>query len=309
MEKLNGAICIVAYNREGALLRILDNILLSDVCDYKIYVSIDYSEEQDKIINKLQTKDYFNRIELIKRDINLGLKEHVLACGDLVNSHDFIVILEDDLIVSKYLKNYINTCLSSSLENIATISLYSYHRSEGDLCSFIPLSSGSDNYFMQFPSSWGQIYTKSMWNNFRNWLKVNDCDMFHDDLLPSYICLWPKSSWKKHFLRYMVHTNKYSIYPYFSLTTNPGEDGTHHKAVGATWQSNLLIEDKNWEIKDFDSCKVIYNSHFCIGDKSKNYARSRVRDRRANDSAFIHLDYLFLFLKSVANYFIGKIYR
>lgn len=306
MKSLNGAICIIAFNRMKPLLRILSNVFDSDISDLKVYVSIDYSEKQNEIISCIKSSEFYEKVEIIARERNLGLKQHVITCGDLVEKHDFIVILEDDIVLSRFPRMYIESCLQLDLRKIATISLYNYHRSEGDLCQFIPLSSGSDNYFMQYPSSWGQVYTKKMWTEFREWLLTNDCDMFLDNKLPSYICNWPKSSWKKHFLRYMVHSEKYSIYPYFSLTTNPGEDGTHHRNVRGLWLSNLLIEERNWNLKQFIDCPVVYNSHFLMENRKKNYDKNEIRVKRANDTALIHLDFLYLTFQTMFNYFHRK---
>lgn len=306
MTKPKGAICVVAYNRINAIVRMLDKIYSSDLGDLPVYVSIDYSEKQTEIVSILESKAYYNKINIICHNVNLGLKKHVLFCGDIIREYDYLVVLEDDLLISSYIIDYVEECLKTSLHKVATISLYSYHRSEGDLCSFIPIASGYDNYYMQFPSSWGQVYTKPMWFGFREWLDRNDCEMFNDDLVPEYICRWPASSWKKHFLRYMIHNDLYSIYPYFSLTSNPGEDGTHHKDVGNKWVSNILQSNRRWDIKPLEQSDVIYNCHFLPGLETKSYTIRNIRMRRAEDSGFIHIDYLSLFFSSIKEYLLKR---
>ena len=50
--------------------------------------------------------------KIIKHSKNLGLRAHVITCGDLVNIYDNIIVLEDDLFVSPYFYKYANDALN-----------------------------------------------------------------------------------------------------------------------------------------------------------------------------------------------------
>ncbi len=307
MDFNKGLICIVAYNRWLPLRKLMSDIKDSDITDFDIVISIDHSDKQDDICKKIEDSNLLPKVKIIRHKNNIGLKRNVLFCGDLVKDYNFVVVLEDDLRISPFIKNYIDSCLKSSLDRIASISLYSYRRSEGDLLNFFPKVGCSDVYFMQFPSSWGQIYTKSMWFEFRKWLDKNDCDYFQDSEVPKYVCNWPSTSWKKHFIRYMIKYDKFSIYPYFSMTTNLGEDGTHHRNVGKLWNASLLVNDRAWNVESFNKKSVKYNSHFLQGSNIKKYTKSEIREQWRSELPFVHIDYAWFLLVEIISYIKRKL--
>lgn len=269
-----GVICIVGYNRLLPLLNLISIVVELNKKNgnyLDIIISLDYSSEQENIYNEiLKIKE---KISIIRHKYNLGLKRHIISCGDLLldSDYDFLLLLEDDITLSINSFDYIKKSLLMIDDNIAGISLYSYKRSEGDLLDFHPLEDGYDNYYLQFPSSWGQIWTTDMWKKFKSWFIKNDCDFFNDSMLPSYINKWPKTSWKKHFLRYMVHNNKYFFYPRVSLTSNTGIDGENHISVGNTWKVPLLQGNKVWHFSYFNNSKAIYNSDFNLYQRKYYY--------------------------------------
>src|SRR5690606_14192367 len=129
--------------------------------------NIKVSQIAEDFIWELGTK------KIIKHSERLGLKKHVLLCADLVYEYENIVMLEDDLWLSPHFWNYtiqsIDFCQNQS--QIAQISLYSNVFNETSMLTFMPYMDGYDNYFMKIPSSWGQIWTRSQWHEFKHWLK------------------------------------------------------------------------------------------------------------------------------------------
>ena len=65
--------------------------------------------------------------------------------------------------------------------------------------------------------------------------------MSEENILPKYITQWNTQSWLKYFMRYIVETNKYFVYPYFSLTTNVSEVGEHCKIPNNDFQVSLQV--------------------------------------------------------------------
>ncbi len=228
----NIAVVIVAYNRPVALKRLLASIESATYIGYNnitLIISIDQSESEECfcIANAFQWDHGFKQI--VKFEINIGLREHILKCGELTQEYESVIILEDDCFVSRNFYNYSCQALSfyQNHSNIAGLSLYAYQTNENALLPFSPLADGYDAYFMQIPSSWGQVWTASQWTSFKTWMAQNPVitDM---DLLPENVKSWPASSWKKYFYKYMVKYDKYFVYPAVSLVSNFGDKGTHY---------------------------------------------------------------------------------
>lgn len=260
------AICVICYNR-GVEFAKLINCLLSIKTQESIdlIISIDYSDEQLKINDIAKSVSWpFGDLSIILHNKNLGLKKHVLSCGDLSAGYDGLIVLEDDLIISPYFVDFVICALKKSSldEKVAGISLYSYAKNESNKMPFNPFIDHYDSYFIQYPSSWGFVVSKEQWGAFKKWLSRWDCENFEDELLPDYICEWGKMSWKKHFVRYLVHNDKYFIYPRFSLTTNPGADGTHHKGINSLYSVPICMGPRNWNISNFSDSEVVYDVNF-----------------------------------------------
>lgn len=264
---INPAIVVATFNRLDSLKRLIGSILNAKYTTQNIplIISIDYHEDNLSIIKFANSIDWrYGELIIITHELNIGLKNHILKCGDLVNQYENIILLEDDLFVSPYFYQF---CLESlrfyhNDNYIAGISLYSYEKSEGNLEGFKPFYNEYDTYFMQFPSSWGQIWTKLQWNRFKSWYDENMLLTNYLELLPSYISIWPETSWKKYFAAYLVENNKYFVYPKIGLSTNFGEIGQHFTAKTDTIQTDILTNTLSFRFEEFGSASLKYDITF-----------------------------------------------
>lgn len=259
------AIVIPAYNRPGSLKRLLNSInnIKIDYQDISLIFSIDGGGGPE--IVKI-AKDFnweYGEKKVIEHQENIGLKKNIFFCGDLTEEYENVAVIEDDLFVSPYLFDYISASLKyySDHPKIAGISLYSHQYNETAQKPFQALHDGFDNFFMQLASSWGQVWTKQQWQKFRQWLADNK-DINYDHLpIPYDVLLWPETSWKKHFNAYMIDNGLYFVYPRISLTTNFGDEGTHHKG-GQRFQVPLQWGSAKYTFSQLDNSKSIYDA-FC----------------------------------------------
>lgn len=265
---MRGLLCVVAYNRVEPLMRLLRQIDEVNLSIYAIdlVISIDFSEMQDELVERLKLSTLKNRYELVLHESNLGLKQHVLKCGALVEKEEYgyVAVVEDDLCISEQVAEFITKAVPfiDCQDSVAAISLYSYLIKENSLLPFRRAPDRFDAYYMQFPPSWGQVWTKMSWQSFSDWLEKNDCESFSDQRIPKYICDWPPCSWKKHFARFLVDTNKYVLYPNYSLTTNPGENGTNQNSAGQLFDTPLLRESIEWRLPLLKDVAIKYNISF-----------------------------------------------
>lgn len=270
MDKLT--IVIIAYNRPKSLKRLLKSIQNAVYLEEKItlVISIDkYKIENDRSLNDEVLKIAEN-FEWKKGDkiinyqkINLGLKEHVLQCGDLVNIYENIIVLEDDLYVSPWFYEYSLKALEfyKMEKKVSGISLYKHIYNESAEYPFLALEDSGDVFFLQIASSWGQIWNKRMWNDFREWFEIHpkiDLKMFE---LPEDVKKWSDNSWKKHYINYLVSKDLYFVYPRISLSTNFMDSGVHHVGGNRTLQNSFLIERKEFKFLKFVESISKYDAH------------------------------------------------
>lgn len=260
------AICVVTFNRLKSLKRLIKSIYMAEydsLDTYDLIISIDYSGS-DEIYNYCKSLNWNHGNLIIKQyKKNLGLKKHILKCGNYVQDYDGIVLLEDDLIVSKAYLSYIKQILPlcEKKDNVAGISLYTYECNEfADFRFFSPLKIKNDIYFMKIPSSWGEFWTKQQWNDFVMWME-NKYEPSTSYDVPAAVNNWGDQSWKKIFSYYMVQTDKYFIYPYYGYSTNMGDKGEHNVGSSNVMQCRLMEETMPLTI-NYSSNNFVYYDQF-----------------------------------------------
>lgn len=259
-------IVAVGYNRKESLTRLLTSICAANTdsqCD--LIISLDKSDVQDELVEIAKKCSWPDerKIILVHKE-RLKLKNHVLSCGDLTEKYDAVIVLEDDIVVSKYFYVYALEAIQKYGKDtrIAGISLYSHKTNVEVMRPFHACESASDVYLLRFPQSWGQCWTRSMWRTFREWLAHVDDSIFASDLIPDNVKTWGNQSWLKYQVAYCALEKKYYIYPYVSLSTNYTEKGTHNDALQSTaYQVPLQRFSKTYQMDDFENL-VRYDAFF-----------------------------------------------
>jgi len=203
----NPVIIVVAYNRSVGLNRLLSSLdrAVYPSKDIPLIMSIDGDGSPDvvEISNLFSWRHGTKRV--LCHNQHLGLKNHILSCGELTTEVGNIIILEDDLVVSPQFYRFAIGALDyyCPSDHIAGISLYQYQITENGFFPFTPLGDEFSTYFMQVPSSWGQVWTPDQWKRFRQWLDRENTRPTQVNL-PSYVDDWPDTSWKKTYFKYLI---------------------------------------------------------------------------------------------------------
>ena len=261
------AIIVIAYNREASLKRLLTSLnnAIYESDDITLIISIDKSDNE-KVYKTADEFDWKHGIKkTILSDENLGLKKHVLKCGDYVYEYENIIVLEDDLYVSKNFYSYACQALEFSMNRteISGVSLYNHELNVHVREPFKAIDDGYDNYYMQFAQSWGQAYSKKQWHEFKSWLDNNDSMDLCSENVPANVSSWSDKSWLKYFIKYVIDTDKYFIYPRVSHTTNFGDEGTHAKDSVSDLQVMLsFVNEKKYNFSSIDESGSVYDAFF-----------------------------------------------
>lgn len=252
VKKKSIGIIVIGYNRLQSIMRLLNALQNANYPKMRILliISLDYSKDTSiKEFAELFKWNYGEKILRLHR-FRLGLREHVLQCGNYINEYnlDAAIIFEDDIFPAKDFYTYAEQAVEKYCEddNVAGIALYSPRLNQNGGAVFEPAHSQYDNFFMQYACSWGQIWLKKQWNDFYQWYLENK-DLSFDSLhIPINVFGWPEDSWLKYHIRYCIEKEKYFVYPYVSLTTNFHEQGVHATQAENWFQVPFLegVKDK-----------------------------------------------------------------
>jgi hypothetical protein len=264
----NPAIVVIAYNRHHSLSRLLASLSSAKypAQDIRLVISVDHSDNP----KVLETAELFRwnhgSKEVIAHTEHMGLRKHVLSCGDLIERLGSAIFLEDDLYVSPVFYAYASECLQRYAldKKIAGISLYAHRTNVNCFCPFEPINDGTDVFFLQFASSWGQAWTAEQWSGFHAWYDEAPRSVSGQDDIPPFVIGWPASSWLKYFIKYMVDKDLYFVYPRNSLTSNYSDPGTHRRRASSLFQVPLQIRQpaEGWRFTNFDKSISIYDVFF-----------------------------------------------
>ncbi len=261
------SIVVAAYNRPQSMERLLLSLQKANYLSYQnisLIISIDYSgsDHCQKIARAFEWK--FGSKEVVAHTQKMGLKNHILSCGDMSKRFDAVIVLEDDLMVSPEFYQYAQQAYNFYKQDndVAGIALYNPVFNETAICPFEPVDDGFDNYFMQVPCSWGQMWTKEQWLKFRTYVHEDAAGM-QQQYLPLTVQQWPDaSSWKKLFYSYLIAHKLYFVYPRIGLSTNFGDSGQHLTEHQSVFQTPLLLGARQFKFSTLSSAFSIYDGYF-----------------------------------------------
>ena len=275
---ISPAVVVIAFERTHTLARLLRSLggarypaRAAAGQGTPLIISIDGSDAPEVVRLAEEFNWPFGPKQIIRHETRLGLREHVLRCGDLALKHGAVIVLEDDLTVAPGFHDYARQALDfyGADDSVAGLSLYNYHLQPfaavpGCDVRFDPLHDGHDNWFGCFASSWGQCWTAAQWSGFRLWLKERPANAAFSTKLPACVRNWPASSWKKLFHQYQIETARYFVFPRVALSTNWGDEGTHLRGNTARFQAPLLCGEMQWRFSRLADSRSVYDAHMEI---------------------------------------------
>lgn len=239
------ALVAVGYNRIDSMKRLVQSL---QEASYNENVDLIFSIDNS---GTYAVEEYANSViwrhgkKIIKTfPERLGLRNHILTCGDYVFSgYKAIAVFEDDIYVAPTFFDFMKQAVEYYQDDltIAGISLYNHMWSEFNNRPFIAEKGKYDIYFLQYAQSWGQVWMPKQWKLFRDWYKTHNGDIVADKNTPGHILNWAKTSWLKYHIKYCIDTGKYFVYPYVSYTTNFVEVGQHCKFRNTLYQVPLMF--------------------------------------------------------------------
>tara|TARA_B110000211_G_C14093199_1_gene560725 strand:- start:10154 stop:11047 length:894 start_codon:yes stop_codon:yes gene_type:complete len=283
--KVYKPIAIFLYNRKELTIATLNAINNNyDSENFDLYLYIDGPNKDNdliKINEVYNVVDNFNfnfkNVFIIKRKTNIGLKESIIkGVSDILEKNEAVIVLEDDLITSKFFLNYMNDALDKfkNRNDIGSISGYSY---SSEVLK-IPMTYDCEIYISRRPTSWGWATWKSVWDNVDWNIKENDISNYELYLFSEIGKDLPEllnKQWNNHIdswaIFWALHHWKYRlfcIYPVKSLVSNNGFGiaATHTFNGGKKYSSSIVDHLPNLDFnfktneKIINRFKLIYKS-------------------------------------------------
>ncbi len=259
------AVVVIAYDRTDSLARLLESLARArypaDV-EVPLVISIDHAPHADTAGMAERFDWPHGEKRIIAHPTNLGLRAHVLACGDLALEYGAVVVFEDDLMAAPHYYDWVRRAAEFYADEprVGGIGLYSYKLNEFNNLNFVPMSDGSDVHFLQVAASWGQAWTADQWRSFRTWYDAHKCEpISQSDGLPEQLEAWKESSWKKYYIKYLTVTDRFFVYPNVALSTNTAKPGTHTKRPVNLYQVPLDMGPRAWNLRRLDESAALYD--------------------------------------------------
>lgn len=257
------AVVIPAFQRPGAFHALLGMVARAHYpAGQPVPLHISLEHGHDPLVGTLAAEFPWPHgpKRVVVQPQRLGLRAHLLHCGDLTAEYGQVLILEDDLHVAPGYYRYAQAALAACAADprVAGVGLYRYQLSEQHRLPFVPSCSPADDHYIQLPCSWGQVFSAAQWRAFRDWQQTqNEAQI--DARVPAYIRAWGAQSWKRVFTAYLRAQDRYFLYPIAALCSHPGHAGTHADG-GSIMQVPLEMGLREWHFAGLDHAEGIYDA-------------------------------------------------
>lgn len=286
-------IVLFVYNRPDHTKKTLEALSSNKLADEStLYIFADgpkpgakyYELERiNEVRNLIKSKKWAKEIIIRHSQTNKGLAESIVnGVTEVVNKHEKVIVLEDDIVTSEGFLTYMNAALEKYEKNkkVMHVSGFQYP---------IDILGDQETYFVNIYSCWGWGTWKYAWNYYDNkidnhfkWLgkkakRINKFNIegnghFYEQLLlnkdgkiKTWAVKWYASWFRKQ---------GYALYPKQTLTLNIGHDGSgEHCAPNTMYESvlakSICVEDiplrENKEIRQ--KVNKFYKENFNINPR------------------------------------------
>ena len=252
-------VALFAYNRTGHFRQTIDALAKNHLAsESPVYLFIDGPKnEYDKLAGlkiRAIASEYekqFASIELIVSDSNKGLAGSIVGgVTKMLELHEAIIVLEDDLVTAPYFLKYMND----------GVNLYENHPLVASIHGYIyPVEKTlPETFFLRGADCWGWATWRSAWNKYnpngkyllqelknRNLISRFDLDGAADNsrMLEDQIN-GKNDSWAIRWHASMFLENMFTLYPKTSLVKNNGTKYGTHSNFDALNLGKKFIEKK-----------------------------------------------------------------
>jgi len=272
-------IVLFAYNRpihfKQALNALANNIEAKQSALYiyidgaKNYDTFDNLDKIKEVNNIAKLEDRFKKVNIISRSKNVGLSKSITSGVDeVLNVYGKIIVLEDDIVVSKGFLKYMNEALKlyENEEKVGCIHAWNYK---------LDISKQKEStFFLKGADCWGWATWKKYWNLFNyngaellTYIKSNNIQ-YHFNRRGTHNFLnmlsdqvqGKNDSWAIRWHASLYINNIYCLHPSIAIVTNIGLDssGVHcgtidikQNVIDTINLKKIKIDESDWFYEEF----------------------------------------------------------
>ena len=231
-------VVLFVYNRPYHTKKTIEALQSNKLSKYSnLIIYADGSKDKESNENVLQVSNYlitikgFKSVKIIRRNENYGLASNIISgVSEVLNEHNKIIVLEDDLVTSPFFLNYMNDALNAYVDdnNVGCIHGYVY-----------PINNINSDFFIKGADCWGWATWKKSWDYFekdgKKLLKKLKKRNLHKDTYNvkcGYIKMLKdqiygrNNSWAVRWYFSAYLNDLYCLYPKTSYVQNIGFDGS-----------------------------------------------------------------------------------
>lgn len=171
-------IALFVYNRPQHTLQTLDALAKNDLAkDSVLYVFFDGPKEntgsnellkRETLLDVINSRQWCKEVHIIQREKNIGLAKNIVSgISEVLEKHDSVIVLEDDIVTSKGFLTYMNDALRVYENEHAVMHISGY--------MFPVKGKLPETFFYRQTSCWGWATWKRAWKHYNN----NALDLMH----------------------------------------------------------------------------------------------------------------------------------
>jgi len=256
---MNSPIAVFLYNRPDKSYKCLKSLSQNHhFNDSHLYIFIDgpkstTDKRQIENVKKVVADFEFKNLKKVHvSNHNKGLAQSIFqGVNKILSLYDTVIVIEDDLILSPFFLNFINTCLNKyNYKDIYQVSGHNWGES---------LVSINCPFLIPNINSWGWATWKSKWGGFKlgeiNKQEIKKFDLklikkFNLNNSYNYFKILKKhlqgkvDSWAIQWYYFVFKNKGYTIYPSTSLVVNNGMDGSGTHTLSSNFNKRVVAEIK-----------------------------------------------------------------
>lgn len=268
---------LFVYNRLNFTKRTLEALQKNELANKsELFIYSDAAKNENDLEKVAKVREYikniggFKKIITIKRKVNTGLAPSIInAVTKIVNKYGKIIVLEDDLVTSRYFLRFMNEALEAYKNEPKVASIHGY---------IYPITNLPETFFIKGADCWGWATWNNKWSIFErdgkklldkikkknierelNFNGTYDYTSMLKNQIEGKIDSWAIRWYVSAFLKNMI-----TLYPGQSYVQNIGfgKDSTHTKTKTNLYKINLVNKFKFSKIpaqEDLVSQKKIEN--------------------------------------------------
>lgn len=279
-------IALFTYSRADHTQKAVESLLQNkEAIHSDLYIFSDGPKTESKRKNVEENRKYihtitgFKSIHIIENQENKGLSNSLISgITKLCDEYGYVIVVEDDLIVSPYFLQYMNEGLEK----------YQYNDKISAISAFLnPIDCDAPNtFFLRYFACWGWATWKRAWDLFNPDVKsllkqirwkikgfnINNSHNFYGMLYCHKVGL--VDSWAVRFYASSYLANKLILYPSHTMTIQNGIDGTGtHSGKDDFPYHNMKLHQLPITLQDIviEENKTMYQAYARFYNKIKQH--------------------------------------